>query len=166
MSEEISQNPNTQPPNPEQRLRDLGIELPPAPAPVAAYAPTARTGSVIHISGQLPLRDGRLIAEGLVPDVVDEATARACARQCVLNGLAALRAELETLDRVLRVVRLGCFVAASPSFGAHPKIADGASELLVDIFGEERGLHARAAVGCASLPLNAPVEIEMMFDVF
>ncbi len=150
------------------RFNELGLVLPDAPKPVAAYVPAVRTGNLIFVSGQLPLRDGELIAIGKVPTNVDVDTAKACARQCALNGLAIVAAELgggvDGLDKIVRIVRLGCFVACDPSFSDPPKVANGASELVVELFGD-RGKHARAAVGCASLPLDVPVEIEMTVEV-
>lgn len=148
----------------EARITELGLTLPTPPSPVAAYIPAVRSGSLVLISGQLPFVDGKLPATGAVPDQVDLETARQCARQCVLNGIAALKAEIGDLDRVRRVVRLGCFVACAAGFPDQPKVANGASELLEEIFGPA-GRHARAAVGSVSLPLNTPVEIEFIFEV-
>ena len=150
--------------DPEQRLLALGLELPPAPAPLAAYVPARRAGGLVFVSGQIPLKDGSLMAQGVVPTDVDPETAVRCAVQCTLNGLAALKAEIGTLSRLRRVVRLGCFVASSAGYHEQPKIANGASELLMEVFGEA-GQHARAAVGCVDLPLGAPVEIEFVFEV-
>ena len=147
-----------------RNLERLGLSLPGAPPPVASYAPARRSGDVVHISGQIPLADGALLAQGRVPDQVDEPTAVRCARQCTLNGLACLQAEIGDLERIDRVVRVGVFVAATPDFTAHPTIANGCSDLLAEILGE-RGVHARAAVGVASLPLGAPVEIEFCFRI-
>lgn len=150
--------------SPERRLAELGLTLPTPAAPVAAYIPTRRSGSLLFVAGQIPLRDGKAIATGIVPTSVSLETARECARQCALNGLAAARAALGSLDRIQHVVRIGVFVASEPTFTDHPKIANGASELLVEIFGEA-GKHARAAVGSSSLPLGVPVEIEFLFEV-
>lgn len=147
-----------------RNLERLGLTLPGAPAPVASYAPARRSGDLVHISGQIPLVDGALLATGRVPDEVDEPTAARCARQCTLNGLACLEAEIGDLERIDRVVRVGVFVAATPAFTAHPAIANGCSDLLAEILGQ-RGVHARAAVGVASLPLGAPVEIEFAFRI-
>ena len=149
---------------PESRLEAMGIILPDAPAPVAAYVPARREGQLLFVSGQIPMRQGSLIATGRVPDEVDEHTAIGCARQCALNGLAVAKAALGSLDKVAGVVRVGCFVASAPGFGAQPTIANAASELLVEVFGEV-GPHARAAVGSVSLPLNVPVEIEFLFAI-
>lgn len=145
-------------------ITELGYVLPVAPKPVAAYIPTRRVGNLLYVSGQVPFRDGQMLATGTVPDQVSIETAQECARQCVLNGLAAVKAALGTLDAVKSVVRVGCFVAAAAPFADHPKVANGASELLVKIFGEA-GRHARAAVGAPSLPLGAPVEVEFVFEV-
>lgn len=152
------------PHDPEARLRELGLTLPEVAKPVAAYVPAVRTGNLLFISGQIPIRDGRLLAQGRVPGEVSLEQARECAVQCTLNALAALKAEAGSLDRVARVVRLGCFVACEPGFHEQPKVANGASELLQEIFGE-RGRHARAAVGSVDLPLGVPVEIEFLFEL-
>ncbi|MBX3357648.1 MAG: RidA family protein [Phycisphaeraceae bacterium] len=153
----------------EARLAALGISLPVPASPVAAYIPTrlvplGPSSGLLFVSGQIPLRDGRMLAAGLVPSQVPLETARECARQCVLNGLAAAKAALGSLDRIEAVVRVGCFVACEPTFTDQPKVANGASELLVEVFGDA-GRHARAAVGAPSLPLNAPVEVEFIFQV-
>lgn len=148
----------------DDRLKALGISLPTPAAPVAAYIPTKRAGSLLFVSGQVPLREGKLIAMGRVPSQVSLETARECARQCVLNGLAAARAALGSLERVEQVVRVGVFVACDAEYHEQPKVANGASELLVEVFGEA-GRHARAAVGCPALPLGAPVEVEFVFEV-
>lgn len=149
---------------PTKQLASLGLALPAAPAPVAAYVPTVRTGSLLYVSGQIPLRDGAMIAKGSVPTPVSMEQARECARQCVINGLAQAQAALGSIDRIRRVVRVGVFVACREGFGDQPKVANGASELLQEIFGES-GRHARAAVGCSDLPLGAPVEVEFLFEV-
>lgn len=154
----------SQPEAPESRLRALGLTLPPAPRPVAAYVPFVRSGNLVFVSGQIPMKDGSLMATGRVPDQVDMATAIACARQCALNGLAVVRDATGSLDRVRRVVRLGVFVSAQPGFHDEPKVGNGASELMVQVFGEA-GRHARAAVGASDLPLGAPVEVEFVFEV-
>lgn len=153
-------------PNLDERLENLRIALPDAPAPLASYVPavTVRSGSLVFISGQLPFENGTLIAKGRVPDQVSIETAQRCARRCVVNGLAALRRELGSFDRLRRVVRLGVFVNAGESFADHPKVGNGASDLLVELLGDD-GRHARAAVGVSSLPLDAPVEIEFAFLV-
>ena len=146
------------------RLRELDIELPEPVAPVAAYVPTARTGSLVFVSGQVPIADGKVAERGRVPDEVSEERASDLARLCVINGLAALRAELGDLDRITRIVRVGVFVNSEPGYGGQPKVANGASSFLVEVCGEA-GRHARAAVGCSSLPLNVPVEVELTVEV-
>jgi enamine deaminase RidA (YjgF/YER057c/UK114 family) len=149
----------------ERRLLELGLKLPAAPKPVAAYIPAVRTGNLIFISGQVPFADGKLICTGPVPSAVSIDEARQAARQCVLNGLAVLADVMQVkLDHVQKIVRLGVFVCSDAGFGDQPKVANGASELLQDIFGE-RGRHARAAVGSIALPLNATVEVEMIVEV-
>lgn len=149
------------------RLKQLGLDLPTPSKPVANYIPTVRVASgseLVFISGQVPLKEGKLLASGRVPSAVSIETAQACAKQCVLNALAALHGEIGSLERVKRVVRIGVFVACDDSFTEHPKVGNGASDLLVEIFGE-RGKHARAAVGVPCLPLGAPVEVEFLFEI-
>ncbi|MDA0213928.1 MAG: RidA family protein [Planctomycetota bacterium] len=154
------------PHNATEMLGKLGLALPVAPKPVASYVPAVRTGKLLFISGQLPFRDGKLIATGKVPSVVSIEMAQECARQCVLNGLAVVAAECGgTLSQVSRIVRLGVFVACDDGFSDQPKVANGASDLLQQIFGDA-GRHARAAVGTNALPLNACIEVEMMVELF
>ena len=147
-------------------LHNRGLTLPKAPAPVASYIPAVsiHSGSLVFISGQLPFKDGQLMATGTVPDAVPLELAQQCAAQCVLNGLAALEQEIGDLNRVRRVVRLGGFVACGPGYGEQPKVINGASDLLAELM-HDSGKHARAAVGVSALPLNAPVEIEFTFLV-
>lgn len=147
-----------------ERLRSLGITLATPAKPVAAYVPTVRTGSLLYVSGQVPFRDGALLATGTVPGAVSLERAQECARQCAINALSAAAAELGTIDRIRRVVRLGVWVASEPGFTAQPSVANGASELMLAVFGEQ-GRHARAAVGSIALPLGAPVEVEALFEV-
>jgi enamine deaminase RidA (YjgF/YER057c/UK114 family) len=150
--------------SPEQRLEELGISLPQPVQPMAAYVPTVRSGDMVYVSGQVPMVDGkpayvgRLGADGLSVDDGVEA-----ARRCAINVLAALKAELGELSRVRRVVKLTGFVASAPDFHDQPKVVNGASELLVDAFGEA-GRHARSAVGMAALPLGVPVEVEAIVE--
>jgi enamine deaminase RidA (YjgF/YER057c/UK114 family) len=150
--------------SPEGALKRLGIVLPPVSAPVAAYVPTKRVGNLLYVSGQIPFREGKLLAMGPVPSTVSLEDAKAAARQCVLNGLAAVRAAVGSLDHVVQIVRVGAFVASDDGFTDQPKVANGASELLVEIFGEA-GRHARAAVGVNVLPLGASVEVELLVEV-
>jgi enamine deaminase RidA (YjgF/YER057c/UK114 family) len=134
---------------------------------VASYIPAVQVSAgagLLFISGQVPFRDGSLIASGSVPGSVSIEQAQECARQCVLNGLAAAESVLGDLSRIRRVIRVGVFVACEHGFTEHPKVGNGASDLLVKILGEA-GTHARAAVGCPSLPLGAPVEVEFLFEV-
>ena len=151
--------------HPESTLESMGVALPQAPQPVASYVPSRRSGNQVFISGQIPVANGDLLAKGSVPTETSLESATACARQCTLNALACLKAEIGDLGLVTRVVKVGVFVASEPGFGDQPKIANGCSDLLVEIFGHEIGQHARAAVGVSALPLNVPVEIEYIFDV-
>ncbi|KAA5605823.1 RidA family protein [Roseospira marina] len=149
----------------EARLTELGIILPQATAPVANYVPFVVSGSSVVVSGQIPLADGKPAYTGLLGDSVSLEDGQAAARLCGVNLIAQMNAVCEgDLDRVRRVVRLGVFVAATPAFGDHPKVANGVSDLMVEVFGDA-GRHARAAVGCASLPLGVPVEVEGLFDI-
>jgi enamine deaminase RidA (YjgF/YER057c/UK114 family) len=148
----------------EQQLVKLGITLPTPPKPVASYVPCVRTGNLVFVSGQIPMKDGVLLATGSVPGRVSVEEAKACARQCALNALAVLRAEIGTLDRVARIVRLGVFVCSEPGFTDQPVVANGASDLMGEIFGEA-GKHARAAVGSVALPRGAPVEVEVLAEI-
>jgi enamine deaminase RidA (YjgF/YER057c/UK114 family) len=150
---------------PSHRIASMGITLPPAPKPVAAYVPAVRTGNLIYISGQLPFKDSQLMAIGPVPSQTPIESAATAARQCVLNALSILADQLDgDLDRVKRIVRLGVFVCSDADFTKQPVVANGASELLIEIFGEA-GRHARAAVGSIALPLGASVEVEMIAEV-
>ena len=150
-------------PTASQRLADLGIELPVATTPLASYVPAVRTGNLVYTSGQLPIVDGVLIAAGLVGDAVTADQGAGCARRCALNALAAVHA-LVGIDSVSRVVKVVGFVAAAPGFTAMPAVVNGASELLLAVFGPA-GAHARSAVGVAVLPLEAPVEVELIVEV-
>lgn len=148
----------------ESRLKALRISLPPAPPPLASYVPAKEHQGVLFVSGQLPLVDGELMAVGSVGAEVTPEQATVCARQCALNALAVAREKLGSLDRLLGVIKLSCFVACEPGFGGQPAIANGASDLLFELMGEQ-GRHARAAVGTSALPMNAPVEIEFVFEL-
>jgi enamine deaminase RidA (YjgF/YER057c/UK114 family) len=149
---------------PEERLADLGLAIPEVVAPVAAYVPAVRTGGYVYTSGQLPLRDGELMRIGKVGSEVSPEEAYECARQCALNALAAVRSEVGDLSAVTRVVKVVGFVASAPGFTAQPQVVNGASELLGQAFGDS-GRHARSAVGVAVLPLDAPVEVELVIEV-
>jgi enamine deaminase RidA (YjgF/YER057c/UK114 family) len=150
--------------DPEAALARLGLTLPTPPKPVAAYIPWRRAGDLVFVSGQVPLAGGQLLAKGAVPGQVSIEQAQACARQCVLNGLAVVKEAVGSLAKVRQVVRVGVFVCSEAGFFEQPKVANGASELLVEVFGEA-GRHARAAVGSIALPLGAPVEVEMVVQV-
>ncbi len=151
-------------PTREDRLRELGLELPAMNAPVANYVPGVITGRLLFVSGQLPVRDGVLLGHGTVPGVVSVEVATACARQCALNALAVVHAMVGSLDRVRRVVRVGVWVASDPGFEGQPAVANGASDLLVAVFGEA-GRHARAAVGSVALPRGAAVELDLVVEL-
>ena len=148
----------------EERLRELGIELPEPAAPPGSYVPARRHGDLLAVSGQIPVTPGEPLPTGQCGVDVTVEEGYALARQCALNGLAAARAALGSLDRITGVVRVGGYVAAPADFTQHPAVVNGASELLVDIFGEA-GRHARVAIGMASLPLGVPVEVEFLFAV-
>lgn len=149
----------------EAQLQSMGLVLPEAPKPVAAYVPCVRTGNLIFVSGQLPFAGKALLAIGPVPTPIPVDQAQQAAAQCVLNGLAIAKAELGgDLSRISRVVRIGVFVQSATGFTDQPLVANGASELLQKLFGDS-GKHARAAVGVNALPLNATVEIEFVFEV-
>jgi enamine deaminase RidA (YjgF/YER057c/UK114 family) len=149
---------------PEERLEELGLSVPGVAAPVAAYIPAIRSGNHVYTSGQLPMRDGRLLHTGAVGGVVSQAEAVECARQCALNALAAIKAEVGELAAVKRIVKVVVFVASTPDFSNQPLVANGVSELLGEVFGDA-GRHARSAVGVAVLPLQAPVEVELLVEV-
>jgi enamine deaminase RidA (YjgF/YER057c/UK114 family) len=151
-------------PTPEERLRELGVDLPAPAAPVAAYVPCVRTGNLVYVSGQVPSVDGKPTHLGHLGDDVDLEAGRAAARTCAVNVLAALKAELGELSRVRRVVKVTGFVASTPGFTDHPKVVNAASELFGEVFGDA-GRHARAAVGMAALPLGVPVEVEAIVEV-
>ncbi len=149
----------------EAHIKTLGLVLPSASAPVANYVPFVRTGALVFVSGQLPLQDGAVKCIGLVGDGVTVEQAYEAAKLCALNLIAQAKAACNgDLDKVMRVVKLTGFVAAGPTFTDHPKVINGASDLMVQVFGEA-GRHSRAAVGAASLPRGAAVEVEAVFEV-
>ncbi|MEV0798120.1 RidA family protein [Kribbella sp. NPDC050281] len=150
--------------HPEEKLTELGLKLPDVAKPVAAYVPAVRTGNLVYTSGQLPLRDGTLIATGKVGGEVSAEVASDCAQQCALNALAAIKAQIGDLATVARVVKVVAFIASTPDFTGQPQVANGASELIGQVFGEA-GQHARSAVGVPVLPLDAPVEVELIVEV-
>jgi enamine deaminase RidA (YjgF/YER057c/UK114 family) len=149
----------------DAKLKQMGLALPAAPKPVAAYIPAVRTGNLLQISGQLPMREGKMLAAGKVPTQVDIPNAQQAARQCMLNALAVVHDALAgDWSKFVRIVRLGVFVQCDDTFTDQPKVANGASEFLVELLGDP-GRHARAAVGVNALPLGAAVEIEMTVEV-
>jgi enamine deaminase RidA (YjgF/YER057c/UK114 family) len=151
-------------PTPEERLEQLGVTLPAPAAPVAAYVPCVRTGNLVYVSGQVPLVDGKPSHLGRLGADIGPEEGAAAARRCAVNVLAALKAELGELSRVRRMVKVTVFVASEPGSIEQPKVANGASELFGEAFGEA-GRHARAAVGVAALPLGVPVEVDAIVEV-
>lgn len=148
----------------ERRLAELGLALPSVVPPVAAYVPVVRSGNLVWTSGQLPMVDGALPVTGKVGGQVSPELAKDLARTCALNALAAIAAEVGGLDRVARIVKVVGFVASASEFTGHPQVLNGASELLGELFGDA-GRHARSAVGVTALPLDAPVEVELVVEV-
>lgn len=149
---------------PQARLAGLGLVLPPVAAPLAAYVPAVRTGSYVYTAGQLPLAEGKLLATGKVGAQISAEEAARLARTCALNGLAAVASVAGGLSAIRRIVKVTGFVASSPGFTGQPQVLNGASELLLEVLGEA-GRHARSAVGVAELPLDAPVEVELIAEV-
>ncbi len=149
---------------PEERVEALGLSIPEVAAPVAAYVPAVTTGHYVYTSGQLPLRNGELMTTGKVGGEASAEDATACAQQCALNAIAAVRAQVGDLSRVVRVVKVVVFVASTADFTGQPQVANGASTLLGEVFGDA-GQHARSAVGVNVLPLDAPVEVEIVVEV-
>lgn len=149
---------------PEERLSELGLAVPDLVAPAGVYVPAQRSGNYVYTAGQLPMRDGELIHTGKVGAEVSLEEAAECAKQCALNAVAALRSVTGELSVVKRIVKVVGFVASAPDFTAQPKVVNGASELLGAVFGDA-GTHARSAVGVAVLPLDAPVEVELIAEV-
>jgi len=156
-------------PTPEQRLAELGLVLPPAAKPLASYVPAIRTGNYVYSSGQLPTVDGELVEMGKVGTGADAPVspeaAKGAARVCALNALAAVRGVVGDLSKVVRVVKVVGFVASMPNFTGQSGVVNGASDLLGEVFPDGAGQHARSAVGVAVLPLDAPVEVEIIVEV-
>lgn len=150
--------------SPEDKLKSLGIELPPAPNPLGSYVPCVLTGNLLFVSGMLPIKDGTLLYAGRVGEDVSLEEARQGSRQAVINALAVVRAELGDLTKICRCVKLTGYVASAPDFIEQPKVLNAASDLLFEVLGD-KGKHARAAVGVYVLPLNAPVEIDFVFEI-
>jgi enamine deaminase RidA (YjgF/YER057c/UK114 family) len=150
--------------DPEARLQELGITIPEAPPPAAAYIPWTQSGNQLFTAGQIAVTDGDFVARGVVGDTVDLETAQACARQCAINVLAQVKAAAGGLNQIRQILKLNVFVASTAEFTDQHLVANGASEFIASVFGE-RGRHARSAVGVASLPLNSPVEIEAIVEL-
>ena len=148
----------------KEKLAELGLTLPVAAAPVAAYVPAVKTGNLVFTAGQLPIVDGKVVITGKVGAEVTPEQAKEMAQICALNALAAISLVAD-IDQIERVVRVGGFVNGVPGFVAIPQVINGASELLIKLFGEVNGKHARTAIGVAELPLNAPVEVEMVVQL-
>jgi enamine deaminase RidA (YjgF/YER057c/UK114 family) len=149
---------------PEAKLAELGIKLPDPVTPAGSYVPAVRTGNYVYCSGQVPFKDGVLLATGTVGADVDIELAGQCARQCGINLIAALKGEIGDLSSVVRIVKLTVFVACTPGFTQQPIVGNGASDLMAAVFGDA-GIHARAAIGVASLPLGVPVEVDLIAEV-
>jgi len=148
----------------KEKIESLGLTLPVAALPVAAYVPAVKTGNLVFVAGQLPLVDGKIVKEGKVGKEVTPEEAKEMAQVCALNALAAI-ALVADLDQIERIVRVGGFVNGIPGFTAIPPIINGASELFIKLFGDVNGKHARTAIGVAELPLNAPVEVEVLVQL-
>lgn len=149
----------------EKKLSDLGLTLPPPPKPLANYVPVVRTGELLFLSGVLPSRDGRLVMTGKLGENLTVEQGVEAAREAVLNGLSIIRSEAGSLDRVKQIVKMVGYIASAPGFTDLPQVLNGASDLLVSVFGEA-GRHARVAVGAAELPRLAPVEIELIVELY
>ena len=150
--------------HPEEKLAELGLKLPEVAKPVAAYVPAVRTGNLVYTSGQLPMKNGELMLTGKVGGEVAPEEAKEAAQQCALNAIAAVKSVVGDLDWVAQVVKVVVFVASTPDFTGQPQVANGASELLGKVFGDA-GVHARSAVGVPVLPLDSPVEVEIIVRV-
>jgi enamine deaminase RidA (YjgF/YER057c/UK114 family) len=149
---------------PTARLRELGLELPPVPSPAGSYVPATQAGTLVFTAGQLPFRDGELYTTGKVGEAVTPEEAKEAARLCALNALAAAAERAGGLDNLRDVVKVTGFVASAAGFNGQPGVLNGASELLSEVFGDA-GLHARSAVGVSELPLNSPVEVEIVVSL-
>ncbi len=147
----------------EDKLKELSIKIPVPPSPAGSYIPVVITNNLAFVSGQIPMKDGKVVFEGKVPDTQSLDSAREAAKICIINGLAQLKANLGSLDKITKFVRISGFVNSNPDFTEHPKVINAASDLLVEIFGE-MAKHSRIAVGVASLPLNSTVEIDMIVE--
>jgi enamine deaminase RidA (YjgF/YER057c/UK114 family) len=149
---------------PEEKLKELGIELSEAPTPLGSYLPVTKTGTLVYLSGILPIVEGKLLRHGRVGEHITVEEAREDAKRAVLNALSVLRSSIGSLNAVKRCIKITGYIASSPDFTEQPKVLNAASDLLYEIFGEA-GKHARAAVGVSVLPLNTPIEIDFIFEV-
>ena len=147
----------------EERLKELAIEITTPPSPAGSYIPVVTTGNLAFVSGQIPMKEGKVVFEGKVPNVQSLDSAREAAKICIINALAQLKANLGSLDKITKFVRISGFVNSAPDFVEQPKVINAASDLLIDIFGD-MAKHSRIAVGVASLPLNSTVEIDMVVE--
>jgi enamine deaminase RidA (YjgF/YER057c/UK114 family) len=147
----------------EDKLRELSIDLPTPPSPAGSYIPVVTTGNLAFVSGQIPMKEGKVVFEGKVPNEQSLDAARDAAKICIINGLAQLKANLGSLDKITKFIRISGFVNSNPEFTEQPKVINAASDLLVEIFGD-MAKHSRIAVGVASLPLNSTVEIDMVVE--
>jgi enamine deaminase RidA (YjgF/YER057c/UK114 family) len=148
----------------EERIKDLGLHLPRIPEPVASYVPAVLAGDIIYVSGQLPLIEGKIRLQGKLGDEITVEEGREAAKICTLNCLASAKSVIGSLDNIERVVKVTGFIACAPGFSQQPQVLNGASNILIEIFGDV-GRHSRSAVGVSSLPLNAPVEVEMILKI-
>jgi len=148
----------------EEKISQLGFTLPAAPKPLASYIPAVKAGNLVFTAGQLPIKDGSLAFKGKLGKDLNEDEGKKAAQLCALNCLSVIRNEIESLDKIDRVIKLTVFVNSADGFINHPQVANGASDLIKEIFGEN-GKHVRSAVGVAELPLNAPVEIDMIVKI-
>ena len=148
----------------EEKLKALGIILPSPPRPAGSYIPVVKTGNLVFVSGQIPMSDGKIIYSGKVTKDVSIEDAQKAARLCIINALAQLKSELGNLDKISKIIRVSGFVNSPREFTEHPKVINGASDLLFEIF-EKKGQHARIAVGVSSLPLNSVVEVDMIVEI-
>ena len=147
----------------EKKLKELGIEIPTPPSPAGSYIPVVTTGNLAFVSGQIPMKEGKVIFEGKVPENQSVDSARDAAKICIINGLAQLKVNLGSLDKITKFVRISGFVNSSPDFAEQPKVINAASDLLVEVFGD-MAKHSRIAVGVVNLPLNSTVEIDMIVE--
>jgi len=147
----------------EDKLKELGIEIPTPPSPAGSYIPVVTTGNLAFVSGQIPMKEGKVVFEGKVPEIQSVNLAREAAKICIINGLAQLKANLGSLDKITKFIRISGFVNSEPDFTEQPKVINAASDLLVEVFGD-MAKHSRIAVGVASLPLNSTVEIDMVVE--